>query len=62
MFNVEIHTFIGPGQSIHRILGCIATPTPPTPPPPSRFYLLPKSDLFDCEIWICLTMRFGFVH
>ena len=51
-------------ESIHRILGCTATPptTTPTPTTPSRFYLIPELDLFDCEIWICLTVRFGFVH
>ena len=27
-----------------------ATATTPTP---SRFYLIPESDLFGCEIWIC---------
>ena len=30
------------------------TPTPTTTPPHmSRFYLIPESDWFVCEIWIC---------
>ena len=30
-----------------------ATPTPAATTTMSGFYLLPESDLFGCEIWIC---------
>ena len=37
--------------SIYQYIECLCTAAPPAPV--SRFYLIPDSDLFVCEIWIC---------
>ena len=37
--------------STYNVESAAATPPPPTTT--SRFYLIPESDLFVCEIWIC---------
>ena len=38
---------------LHQYIDESAAATSPTAPSMSRFYLIPESDFFFCDIWIC---------